>query len=608
MSTLRKLGVHGRNLPTKKPFTVAPSDFAIGGLHGQFERKYLTTFTVNNETEKQEIFGFNISSSWFGSDCVSGFFDNVVGVDAKLVIKSYVGNDGSVYDAVVSNAQLDDQQGVAEKVLKLEAAYQETLEYGISGNRTGYTITNGVRFTTTIATASIAAAVSVQVDSVAGMFVGDIVEVKMTGASGITEYRKITAIDESIKTITFTGGATGASEIGDEVNILGFQLKTYRKDTNGIVSEVDTELGLVWCTIESEVSDFYVENVFTTSKWIKATKLTTTPTAIEETFPADVSTVTYMTSGVDGTAPAASAQWAKDLSAFDNDPIRFLVNPETANEAIQKAYETYTKGRVDDNPIVIFNIAQDQTKSQLITIGNNYQRSDDVLGVIYDARLKIEDPFATSTLAPPRIIPNVGHMMGVWIRTIGTKGVHYIPQKDTPIFGILGLDNDNLLGTTDVDRTDIAEAGVNLIQFVQGSGFVSRNSFTPSTTTEFRFANGLVMRNFIKVSAIDSLQVAENRPNSFNRITNNRTGVLSFLYTLWREGSTGSVPTGETFGQSFNEDGTATVATDHFEVIADLTNNPQSSINNGEQNYFIYFTYPAPSGSIEIGVGFILRG
>jgi hypothetical protein len=79
------------------------------------------------------------------------------------------------------------------------------------------------------------------------------------------------------------------------------------------------------------------------------------------------------------------------------------------------------------------------------------------------------------------------------------------------------------------------------------------------------------------------------------------------LYRLWFVGSTGNVPTGETFGQQQNDDGTLTDFSDHVQVIADAINNPLSSINLGERNIDVYFTYPAPAGSIEINVGILIR-
>ena len=44
-----------------------------------------------------------------------------------------------------------------------------------------------------------------------------------------------------------------------------------------------------------------------------------------------------------------------------------------------------------------------------------------------------------------------------------------------------------------------------------------------------------------------------------------------------------------------------------FEVVADSSNNPQNKLNIGERNVWVWFTFPTPAGSIEIGVGILLR-
>ena len=605
---LRKLGVHGDNLPTKKSKTVEPSDFLIGGLVGLFERRYKTSFLLNNPEEGKEIFGDQLTSTYYGWDALKGFFDNIVGTDGKIYVKSHVGYDGSSYDGVSATKNLVD--GAAANVLRLDAAYKGELEYGTDGNKTGYTITQGNRFTTAIMTATTKDDAFVYCDSVAGMYVGDIIKVVSTGGGGATVYKVITAIDESAGKVSFSGAFDGVAnpEIDDVVTIPGFQLKVYRQSKTGIVTEVDTELGKIWCTIQDAVTDYYVENVFNEKcKWLKVTDLDPATAVGATIFPAAVSTVTYLASGANGTSPTTSSHWSVDLTALDNDPIRMLCNPESTDITIQKAIETYCRGR-DDTPKVIYNIPENQTKSQMITIGNNHQRSDDVLGVIVGDWVTVEDPFATSNLAPDRNVPSVGHVMGNWIRSIGTKGIHWIPAVSTnPLYGITGIVRTTLF--SDTDRTDLAEAGVNIIQFSKGNGYIIKNFFTPSTTKEFSFANGILMREYIKVSVVDSLQDTENEPNNFARIQSSRTAILNFLYRLWDVGSTGETPSGETFGQTTNADtGEATVPSDHFQVQADAINNPQASIESGERDLDTWFTYPSPAGSIKIGVGLLLLG
>jgi len=598
---LRELGVIGKNAPTKKTKSVTASDFAIAGLTGFFERRYKRAYSVNNITEYRTIFGEQINSNWYGADAVTGFFDNVVGVNATLIIAPYVGNDGSLYDATTATAQLDDQQTVADKVLQLDSAYREELEFSTSGNRTGYTIENGERFNTTVTGVS-STTTQLFLNSVIGFFEGDIVRVGLTGGD---EFSKVTIVDENTKSITISPALSTPPASTDEVAALGFRLRLWRKNIKGIVVEVDTALGEVYCTTEPEVTDFYVENVFATSSWIKSSVLTTTPTDLGEKFPKNISTITYLTGGADGSSPTLPNQWDFANSYFNGLPIRLVANIETANDVIQKELENYCKGR-SDTPVAVTHTLKDQDKLQLIDIGNGYQRSDDVFQGVIGTWLGVTDVFANSVDAEDRQIPPNGHIMGLAIRTWATKGIHYIPTKDMPIFGVNSLINESLGVITNRDRTDIAEAGVNIIQFITGSGNILRNFFTPSTSIDFQFVNGIIMRNFIKISAEDSLQISENTPNSFNQIATDRDAIFNFMFNLWIVGSTGTVPTGETFGQFIKDDDSISTFGDSVEIAIEPPVNTKQSIQAGERNYEVYFRFPAPAGSIFIKVGILL--
>jgi hypothetical protein len=607
LTKLRRQGIYGESLPTKKSKNVEPSDFLIGGIVGFFERKFIASFQIRNPEEFREIFGENVIETYYGWDSVSGFFANVVGVDAKLFVSSYVGNDGAgTVDAVVATGNAED--GAAADVLKIDAAYKANLEYGISGNRTGYTIEKGDRFTTASSATGTSSDLFILVDSVADVKNGDIIKVVATGGGGATVYKKVTSVDEGLGRINFTGAFDGAAniEVDDVVTVEGFRIKTYRKTLSGIVNEVDTELGESWCTLESDVTDYYVENVFANSKKISVTYLAPATGVGATYFPAEVSTVTYLSSGADGTSPASSAYWTATLAALDEDPIRLLCNPETTDETVQKALETYCRGR-NDLPKVLYNFPEDQTKSQLITRGNNFQRSDDVLGVIVANWFEKEDTFSTSLTAPKRKIPSCALTMGLWIRSMGTNGIHWVPAvASMPYFGVTDVVGEI---SGDLDRTDIAQAGVNIIRNVRGTGIILKSFYTPSITKEFQFGNGIMMREYIKVSIIDSLELSLNEPNNYARIQASRSAVILFFNNLWRRGSTGNAPEGETFGQTFDpETSKSTKESDHYEVQADFINNPQSSIENGERNIDSWFTYPSPAGSIKIGVGLMLLG
>lgn len=600
---MRQLGVQGENLPSKKSLVVEASDFLIGGIIGKFERSYLVPFVVQNMKEFQDIFGINASSSWYGFDSVNLFFSNVVGTNAKLYVKAHVGNTGSAIDAVQATANIADIDGTPETSLVFGAAYKGNVEYGIHGNRIGYKITNGSRFTTACKGSPVTSDTFVVLDSVAGIKVGDLLRFTHTGPTYV--WQKVTGVDESTGKVHFAiafGDATFVD--GDLCEVWGIRVQVYEKSLTGIEKEVETELGKIFCTLEPEVSDYYIDNVFGQHRFMDITSQTHTHT-LNLKYPADVTTVTYLASGAAGTSPTTLAHWKYgNETAFDSLPVRFLANCETVLDTVHKSLENYCQSRWD-NPKVIVNCTSNQSLSQLQTIGQSFQRSDAVLSVLVAHWVQITDPFATSDIAPARSVPSVGGVMGAWIRTIGTLGIHYIPVKQTPIFGVIGIVGTQF--TSDADRTTLATAGVNCIEYLPGYGYVIRNLFTGSITTEFKFANGLMMRELIKVSGVDSLNKSENQPNAFNRITEDKMAMITFLRRLWDQGSTGSVPKGETFGIAINADGSPTRFEDHVEVIADIVNNPSDRVSLGERNIDVYYTYPAPAGSIRIRVGIMLK-
>lgn len=605
-TNLRTLGVRGKNIPAKKTISVTPADFGIGGMLIECERRYNRTFKVSTIEEFREIFGLQLVSTEYGWDSVKGFFDNVQGVDASLYIQALIGYDtvGDAIDAVVANRDKADDGADADAYV-VKPAYKEELQYGAAGNRIGTVFTQVDRYTTAAAATVAATGVSIaSLDSVIGIRVGDLIRFD-TNAGASPVYKIVTAIDETANTVSWSGDfevspASGETlAIDDVVAIPGFTVKTYYKSITGVVTEVDVELGKKICSSESAVSDYYVGNIFATSKYIDITEQSAS--TLGDRLPADDSgTVGYCTSGADGTVVATAEALNAFITNFNDDDVRFLACPETTDTAIQKAGITYCSNR-DDTPIWITNIAEDQTKSQLTVIGNSYQVSAFSPAVIVANWLKVEDPFSNSQLSPDRTVPCVGHVMGDWVRCIGILGIHFIPATNQSILqGINGVVGDQFLD--DDDRTDLAENAINLIQDKKGIGVKIANLYTVSTDLAYLFGNGILMRNYIKVSAEESLAASENTPNSINRIKADKMAILTFLYGLWLRGSTGEVPEGETFGQQ-----EGTVAEDHFQVRSDVTINPQAAINNGERTHQVYFTYPAPAGSIEIGVGILVR-
>ena len=592
---MRRLGVYGANLPTKKERSVEPADFSIAGLIGYFDRQYNKAFQLRSDIEGKAIFGDQTNKNAYGWDCLNGFFANLKGVSGSIFVLSPVGA-----DAVQASLALKD--GASEDILTVKASYRGEDEYGTFANRTGITVERGAYFETAI---SSYASKVFTVESCAGLHVGDIVRAHYVGSeSGSDTYTTIVALSESAKTVTVADAVTMTNTTDYVLQGMGFKLKIYRKSLTGIVSQVDTTLGEIWCTLNADDPDHYVAQVFEQSSYVKV-QVNTTATAVENKLPVTAE-LTYLSGGTTGTMPANVDSWKPYFNAFDTLPVRMLALCETANDQVQSALEQYCRHR-DDNPIAVL-VAQYglSTKQAMINTGNFFQRSNEVDALLIGNWLGVPNPFSTSSVAPDREIPCVGHIMGEWIYSIAQNGIHSSPARKNcaliNVNSVIGYVAEN-----DEDRTSLAEAGINVIQKIQGKGFILRNAFTPSTAKEFRYANAVIERNYIKISCVESLEDSENSPNSIGNVREDRMAVLQFMNKLWRSGSNGFVKEGETFGQYEKDDGSMSTVEDAFEVIADASNNSVATLQAGERNIDIWFMFPAPAGSIKVGCGLIYK-
>jgi hypothetical protein len=572
---MRQLGVYGNNLETKKTRVVSASDFSIAGLYGSFVRKYNKPFRFRGTSEALVVLGPQTNPSDYGWDALNGFFGNLQGQSGTMIVGSYPGSGALQASAVI------------DTLFDIKAAFQREPCYGAYSNRVGFTLTGGFPFQALATEASSGAAITL--DSIVGFSVGDFVKIGST-------YHTVTDINESTGVLTVASAVTVA--VGGTVSLVAYQLKTFVRQINGIVEEVDRELGKTWVTFNERNPDKYIADVFANSSWISITKKAT---ATAEQI--DDIDITYLTGGTDGTKQTTVANFQTVWPIMDGQPIRMIAAVETANSDVQKSLEQYCANR-EDNPIAIitgqYNMA---TKDQVKRAGQIFQRSNEVDAVFVHNWLGVADPFASSPTAPNRFVPPAGHVMGAWVRSIVARGIHYIPAtKDNPITGVVSVAG---YSPENFDRTELADAGVNCIALMEGYGVVIRNFFTPSVAPEFNVANAVLMRNFIKISSINSLQMSENQPNVIDRVLEDKTTIFQFMHKLWLRGSTGNVPTGETFGQFIKDNGTPSTEEEAYEVVGDERNNSRQQLMAGERNINVWFTAPSPAGSIKIGVGLL---
>lgn len=593
---MRTRGTFGYNLPPRASTVITPANFAIYGIIGRFARGLVDVVDLNNVSDLAIKCG-GYKAGYYGRYVMDRLFTNLRGSSAKGYVRMYVAS-----DAVQASATLNDNAGSPAPTLKIAAAYQTIIDKSADGNDTGYTLTRGARANTTITANASSGATTLTLASVAQVRVGDILQIVSTGP--VTHYCKVSAINENLKTVTVSA-TTNAVVAADTVALFGFQIVTYRRTSTGAAAKVDLPENKIWLSLESENTEFYVGNAFANHPYLQLTDLASVASPLPLRYPSNVTSVTFLTSGSSGTAPSSTSDW--DLySQFDNKPVRFLFNSDTTISGVNLAGEAYCSSRTD-TPVWIYNIAALQTKSQLLTTGGLYQRSNQVQGIIPASWRNVSDPIGQGQ-NPVIRIPVNGAIVGAWIYTALTfLGIHQAPAgDDVALLGFVDTPDSTEDRFTEDERTEILSAGINLVQFITGVGLSLRSFRTPSTNGSFLWGTWLFMQNFVKVSAVESLHSSESRPNRLQSLQEKGRAISDFGRKLYQGSFPYGIDPAGAFGTFTRSDGKPSQFEDVFTVQVDQFNNPQSSINAGEGNVAVYMFPPPLLESLGVGVGFTI--
>ena len=141
--------------------------------------------------------------------------------------------------------------------------------------------------------------------------------------------------------------------------------------------------------------------------------------------------------------------------------------------------------------------------------------------------LEISDPIGVG-VEPTIYVPNVGFIMGSVIYWISKHGYQRVPAGvQESLRGVLGIWGDQVLD--DAKRTKLADLGINLIQFVPGSGICLRNGRMGSTNKAYKWYNQIFMRLYYKVTFQQSFQEIENEETGEALLTKLFNAVRSYL-------------------------------------------------------------------------------
>lgn len=588
----RTLGVHAKDRPALVPASAQESVINVAALMFLSERGPAGVFETRNTQEWAEIFGgYEIGK--YGKYEAEGFFLNLSGSAGKLICQRYVPSDATAASQDINNGETVPKVG-----LSLKAGYKGAEDKGPHGLKILYTIAHSNRNVSALTAPAAEDDLVLHVVSALGFEVGD--AILITDGTN-EETMKITAKDEAANTLTLATGvvlAAGYPATTSFVKTLNYDLTLYRKNKVGVIEQAEDTWK--YLSTEPEVST-YVERIINNtskgSKHVIADDKGLTVASYKQKLPAIAATpVAFTTGGVAGTAPTSS-DWNGLLANFDVwKQIRHMANAESVASSVQVAGEAYCKARGDC--IWYSNLPSDESFDGLKLLAVDLCRSNDSYMFNNAQWLKVNDPIGIG-LDPTINVPNVGFIMGHVIFRVSKYGYQRVPAGiQEQLLGVLGVVGDQILD--DTKRTELADLGVNVIQFVSGSGVCLRNARMASTNVAYKWFNQIFMRIFYKVTFKQSFETLENVEIGEPLLSQIFNAVRSFMLADFNGNSrTGGKPAFLVLQGTKFED----VVT----IICDASNNEISDVLNGEVTIDIYFTPPPPAESIEIGVGISLQ-
>jgi len=278
-----------------------------------------------------------------------------------------------------------------------------------------------------------------------------------------------------------------------------------------------------------DAAENFVENVINgKSNYIQVQDLDSTSTAPDDR-PAVQSDVP-LAGGANGITDITDTEFIgsqavkSGLYAFDDiDEVNSIAVPGRSSQTVVQAGLDYCAGRGDVG--FVPDCPANQTPQDAKTFRELFDSS---YGYYYYPRIQINDPL-TKTV---QIIPASGHIIGVFARSDGERGVHKAPANEI-VYGAIGLEYSVSNGEQEI----LNPAGVNCIRAFRGRGIRVWGARTMSSDPNLRYVHKRRFLMFLEESIAEGTQWAVFEPNDptlWGKII--RSG-SSFLKRQWIEGA-----------------------------------------------------------------------
>ena len=310
-----------------------------------------------------------------------------------------------------------------------------------------------------------------------------------------------------------------------------------------------------------------------------ATVVSSRVTCVYVKQPAETTNTTRMTSGTDGTTITSTSVTAaaleadkKGIYAFDevNDNLLMVIPDFAGDETVDGALIDFCALRQDR--FAILSTPESMTPTQAIDYKKNTLNKLSTYGAMYWPWIKIIDPVTEkSTARPP-----VGHVAGIYARTIQSKNVSKAPagRDDGQLAYLVGLEYDAL----DSELAEINNAGINCMIKRPQVGTAVWGARTLDINDEYRYVQARMLAMYLRKAIYNSTQwiVFENNgPELWTKI---RLQLDSFMKGLFR-----------------NKYFAGTTPSEAYFITVDDTNNTADTIDLGQVNIDVGFAPQKPA-------------
>lgn len=375
-------------------------------------------------------------------------------------------------------------------------------------------------------TAARSGATSVKLKSVSNFYVGAVVEFD-TGT--IKEYRKITAIDNDLKIISWTTALTTMYLDGNQARICEFDLNlSYTPDKGTPIAESHKNLNM-----DADTNRYFKTIIDKDSKLVTVDdqKLTIIPPGNQPTT--DTGLPVNLTAGNDGNPPKDKHYIGVDIgpgnrtgikSLIDIDDISIVAVPGVTSQNVQNALIEHCEIATKDR----FAVLDPDHGLDVEGIQAHRNLYDSHYAALYYPWIKALDPLEDKTIN----VPPSGHVIGIYARSDSQRGVHKAPANEV-IQGITGIEVQINKGEQDI----LNPKGINAIRLFPGRGVRVWGARTVSSDSLWKYINIRRLFLYLEESLDKGTQWVVFEPNNEKLWGRVKATVNEFLTRVWRDGA-----------------------------------------------------------------------